>query len=91
MADLEFYVRYNEGRNIHYYERAKIERKKPEIGDVVWYLGTREIVDAIRPAWLDCEQPSRDVYRYDIYQICVHDEDDPDECGYRYIAIEKEV
>lgn len=90
MKELKFWTRYNERTNTHYSATAKVEGKVPAVGDVVWFCGCREIVDFIRPAWLDVEQPRREVYDYDIYEIQVHDADDVEDVGYRYVAVKRE-
>lgn len=87
---IKFWTRYDERKNIHYSDEAQVESRVPAVGDEVWFCGCREIVDAVRPAWIDAEQPRSEVYDYDIYVIEVHDaDDDEDDGAWRYIAVKK--
>lgn len=87
MENLKFWTRFNERQNKHYFATAEIMDHVPEKGETVWYCGAREIVDAVLPAWIDTEQPRREVYDYNILEIQVHDADDAESAGYRYIAV----
>ena len=87
MNKLNFWTGFNERKNKHYFAEAQILDHVPNVGEELLFLGAWEVVDAIRPAWIDAEQPCREVFKYSIFEIEIHDAEDDEDSGYRYIAV----
>lgn len=90
MKTIKFWTRFDERQDKHYYDTAQILDKAPAVGDEIFFSGCREIVDAVQPAWIDAEQPHREVFDYDIFYVEIHDAEDGDS-AWRYVAVEKET
>ena len=69
---------------------AKIVDKLPETGDHVHFIYDDEIVTGWRYAYLDPEQPRREVWNYEIYEVEITDAENEEDVDYIYLAVEKE-
>ena len=84
---LKFWIDYCERRDEHRHAFALVLNTLPEIGDHLSIVYDNEIVESVRPVIIDCEQPTRDVFLYDIYEIEISDAENPEDIDWAYIAV----
>ena len=87
MKELKFWL-YNGDHPIT--AHAKIVDTLPETGDHVHFIYDDEIVTGLYLACIDPEQPRREVWKYDIYEVEITDANNEEDVDYIYLAVEKE-
>lgn len=70
----------------HEYAYARIVNGIPKVGDHVRFIYDDEIVVSIREALIDCEQPSRSVFNYEIYELEICDANNEEDIDFIYVA-----
>ena len=90
MKKIEFYTSYSERQNKHYYEYAYIAEELPKVGDHVSYIYDDEIVTSVFCISIDCEQPRRENFEYDFFEIGIEDANNSDDIDCIYLAIKRE-
>ena len=81
---------YHERSNKHEKATAIVVDALPKVGDHVSFIYNDEIVNDVCSAWIDNEQPTSDVWNYDIYQIEICDAENPEDIDFILLAVERE-
>lgn len=90
MEEIKIWTHYDERTNTHEYAYAYIVDELPDEGDHVSFIYADEIATCVYPAWIDCEQPSGEVFKYDIYQVEIMDAENEEDIDWVYVAVKRE-
>lgn len=87
MKKIKFWTDYCERKNQHKYAHAYVVDEMPKTSDHVHFIYDDEIVESVRVAMMDCEQPTQDVWEYDIYELEISDAENREDIDFVYVAV----